>query len=68
VAAYEPTAAQLASLRRTIRRHLGHTGSPLAHGVLRDWDQTSRSFVRVAPMAEIARLEALFEGTAVSAA
>jgi glutamate synthase (ferredoxin) len=68
VAAYEPTAAQLASLRRTISRHLGHAGSPIAHAILGDWDQASRSFVRVAPMAEIARLEALFEGTAVSAA
>jgi glutamate synthase domain-containing protein 3 len=68
VAAYEPSAAQLASLRRTIRRHLGHTGSRAAQRILRDWEDTSRDFVRIAPMAEIARLEALFEGTAVSAA
>ena len=68
VAGYEPSAAQLVSLRRTIRRHLTHTGSRVAQGMLADWGVASRSFVRIVPTAEIARLEALFEGTAVSAA
>jgi glutamate synthase domain-containing protein 3 len=68
VAAYEPSAAQLVSLRRTIRRHLEHTGSRVAQRMLAEWEMASRSFVRIAPTAEIARLEALFEGTAVSAA
>jgi glutamate synthase domain-containing protein 2/glutamate synthase domain-containing protein 3 len=68
VAGYQPSAAQLVSLRRTIRRHLTHTGSRVAQVMLADWGVASRSFVRIAPTAEIARLEALFEGTAVSAA
>jgi glutamate synthase (ferredoxin) len=68
VAAYQPSAAQLVSLRRTIRRHVTYTGSKVAQAMLADWGVASRSFVRIAPMAEIARLEALFEGTAVSAA
>ena len=66
VAAYEPTEGQLQSLRRIIGRHLDATGSSLAKEILTGWDDASRRFVRVAPVAEVARLEALFEGTAVS--
>ena len=66
VAAYEPTAGQLESLRRIIARHLDSTGSSVARTVLDGWETTARNFKRVAPVAEVARLEALFEGTAVS--
>ena len=68
VAAYSPTDAQLESLKRVIGRHLDATASPRAADVLNHWEQKSRAFKRVAPVAEVARLEAMFEGTAASAA
>jgi glutamate synthase (ferredoxin) len=68
VAAYVPTQAQLDSLRRVIERHGRATGSPRAAALLKHWDRTATRFRRVAPMAEVARLEALFEGTSVPAA
>jgi glutamate synthase (NADPH/NADH) large chain len=68
VAAYEPTVGQLESLRRVIARHVEYTGSDVADAILSEWEQTSGDFKRVAPVAEVARLEAMFEGTAVSAA
>ncbi len=68
VAAYDPTAGQLESLRRVIARHLEYTGSTVARDILNDWENASSSFKRVAPVAEVARLEALFEGTAAAAA
>ena len=68
VACYEPTEGQLESLRRVIVRHFDATGSLKAKAILDAWAESSRDFRRVAPVAEVARLEALFEGTAVSAA
>jgi glutamate synthase (ferredoxin) len=68
VAAYSPTDAQLESLKRVIGRHLDATASPRAAHVLNHWEETSGAFKRVAPVAEVARLEAMFEGTAASAA
>jgi glutamate synthase domain-containing protein 2/glutamate synthase domain-containing protein 1/glutamate synthase domain-containing protein 3 len=68
VAAYEPTIGQLTSLERVIRRHFEATGSPIAGRILQAWDEESQHFRRVAPKAEVARLEALFEGTTVSSA
>jgi glutamate synthase domain-containing protein 3 len=64
VAEYEPSPGQLQSLRRVIDKHHEITGSPVAREILFGWALTSRSFKRVAPVAEVARLEALFEGTA----
>ncbi|MGH2807234.1 MAG: glutamate synthase-related protein, partial [Actinomycetota bacterium] len=66
VAAYEPTEAQLESLRRVIARHVEATGSMLGDDILERWSETAPRFKRIAPVAEVARLEALFEGTAVS--
>jgi len=68
VAAYEPTIGQLESLRRIVARHVDATGSEKATVILTQWDTLSPAFKRVVPVAEVARLEALFEGTAVSAA
>ena len=68
VATYEPTAGQLESLKRVITRHLDSTGSPIAGKILDDWEQASAAFKRIAPVAEVARLEALFEGTATTPA
>jgi glutamate synthase domain-containing protein 2/glutamate synthase domain-containing protein 1/glutamate synthase domain-containing protein 3 len=64
VAAYDPTSAQLASLQRVVKLHAGATGSGVARALLDDWKNASRAFSRVAPVAEVARLESLFEGTA----
>jgi glutamate synthase (ferredoxin) len=68
VAAYEPTSGQLESLRRVIARHLEYTDSAVAAEILDGWETTSRHFKRIAPVAEVARLEGLFEGTAAAAA
>ena len=68
VGTYEPTSGQLESLRRIVARHAEATGSRHAGEIRDDWAGASRAFKRVAPVAEVARLEALFEGTAVSAA
>jgi glutamate synthase domain-containing protein 2/glutamate synthase domain-containing protein 3 len=66
VAAYEPTTGQLESLKRVIQRHREATGSSVAGALLASWDETQHHFKRVAPVAEVARLEALFEGTAAA--
>jgi glutamate synthase domain-containing protein 2/glutamate synthase domain-containing protein 1/glutamate synthase domain-containing protein 3 len=65
---YAPNLGQLESLRRVIVRHREATGSPKAAAILQDWTTASAAFCRVAPRAEVARLEALFEGTAAAAA
>ncbi|MEA2434452.1 MAG: hypothetical protein QOG54_1909 [Actinomycetota bacterium] len=67
VATYEPTDGQLESLRRVISLHSTATGSPLAEAILDGWEQLAECFKRVAPVAEVARLEALFEGAETSA-
>jgi glutamate synthase (ferredoxin) len=63
VAAYVPAQAQLDSLRRVIERHARATGSGRAAAMLRHWEHAALKFRRVAPMAEVARLEAMFEGS-----
>jgi glutamate synthase domain-containing protein 3 len=66
VAAYAPTEGQLESLRRVIELHAEATGSAIGTAIVEEWDALSTFFKRVAPVAEVARLEALFEGTAAS--
>jgi glutamate synthase (ferredoxin) len=68
VAAYDPTEGQLESLRRVIGLHQEATGSEVAAAILGDWENAAASFRRIAPVAEVARLEALFEGTTTSPA
>ncbi|MDQ3981422.1 MAG: glutamate synthase large subunit [Actinomycetota bacterium] len=68
VAAYEPRHAQLDSLRRVIERHCRATGSPRATALLKHWEAAASRFRRVAPVAEVARLEALFAGADAPAA
>jgi glutamate synthase domain-containing protein 3 len=65
VASYEPTSGQLESLRRVVARHAELTGSGLAASLLERWAEDAASFKRVAPVAEVARLEALFQGPEV---
>ncbi len=66
VSPYQPTPAQLESLKRVIHRHCEATGSTVADAILASWEETQHHFKRVAPVAEVARLEALFEGTAAA--
>ncbi|MGH2699446.1 MAG: glutamate synthase large subunit [Actinomycetota bacterium] len=66
VAAYEPTTGQLESLKRVIQRHCEATGSGVGAALLSSWDNSQQHFKRIAPVAEVARLEALFEGTAAA--
>ena len=68
VAAYMPTTGQLESLRRVVGRHAELTRSTKAQAILATWEHSHRYFCRIAPRAEVARLEALFEGTATAAA
>ncbi|MDQ3645758.1 MAG: glutamate synthase large subunit [Actinomycetota bacterium] len=68
VAAYDPTDGQLLSLRRVIERHVDVTSSAIGAEILETWVESSTAFRRVAPVAEVARLEALFEGTVVAPA
>jgi glutamate synthase domain-containing protein 3 len=48
---------QAAELRFLLERHRELTGSPRAAAMLDDWDTTLRSFWRVAPVGEVARIE-----------
>ncbi len=66
VAAYEPAAGQLQSLKRVIELHAAATGSAIATTLVEEWDALAPMFKRVAPVAEVARLEELFEGTAAA--
>jgi glutamate synthase domain-containing protein 3 len=59
---------QLESLRRVIDRHLEATGSPKARRVLANWGSESQAFCRIAPVEAVARLESLFDGTAIEPA
>jgi glutamate synthase domain-containing protein 3 len=68
VAAYRPTEGQLTSLQRVIQRHAELTGSQRARTILDDWGRTSVRFKRIAPVAEVARLEAMFETSEVAPA
>ncbi|MDQ3987530.1 MAG: glutamate synthase large subunit [Actinomycetota bacterium] len=68
VASYEPTTGQLESLKRVIEKHVSLTGSSTGTAIIDGWQTSCRFFRRVAPRAEVARLEALFEGTATAAA
>jgi glutamate synthase domain-containing protein 3 len=68
VGVYEPSAGQLESLKRVIQKHRELTGSTLAEEILDGWELRAGGFRRVAPRAEVARLEAMFEGTTSAAA
>ena len=53
---------QAARLRHVVERHRELTGSPVAAGMLADWDATLDCFRRVAPVGEVARIERANEG------
>jgi glutamate synthase (ferredoxin) len=63
VEARRPTPAQLPSLHRLVERHAKLTGSVRAKALLASWEEEAGSFWRVVTKAEVAMLEAAFEGT-----
>jgi glutamate synthase domain-containing protein 3 len=63
VGAYRPAADELAETRALVERHHRFTGSDRAGALLAEWDEACASFWRVAPRAEVARLQSEYEGT-----
>jgi glutamate synthase domain-containing protein 3 len=63
VSAHRPEGAEAETLRRLLERHLRFTGSRRAAQLLDSWDEALGLFWRVAPKAEVARLESAAEGT-----
>jgi glutamate synthase (ferredoxin) len=51
-----------AELKTLLQRHLDRTGSPRAGAILADWDAQIQLFWRIAPVEQIAKLEAANEG------
>ncbi len=62
VEAATPDDIQRADLRFLVERHRELTGSARASAMLDDWDETIRSFWRVASIDEVARIERANEG------
>ena len=50
-------------LRELVERHATYTGSRAARAILEDWHQALHRFWRVAPKADVARIENQHEGT-----
>jgi glutamate synthase domain-containing protein 3 len=63
VAAQRVEPREASELRKLLERHLRFTGSARAAALLESWDEAVRLFRRVAPKAEVARLEGAAEGT-----
>jgi len=67
VAAQRLEPADASTLRELLERHAALTGSTRAATLLERFDETLREFWRVAPKAEVARIESDAEGTAQGA-
>jgi glutamate synthase (NADPH) large chain len=63
VAAHRPGLHDLDALRSLLERHVRYTGSARAEALLESWETVSPSFSRIAPKAEVARLQSAYEGT-----
>jgi glutamate synthase domain-containing protein 2/glutamate synthase domain-containing protein 1/glutamate synthase domain-containing protein 3 len=63
VEACRPESSQLARLHELIQRHVELTGSARGTVLLTDWDDRSGAFWRIAPRGELARVEAVHEGS-----
>ena len=63
VAAHRPGLHDLEALRSLLERHVRYTGSARAEALLESWETVSPSFSRIAPKAEVARLQSAYEGT-----
>lgn len=60
---HRPPRAQMAELLELIADHAELTGSKKAFDILGDWDAQSKHFWRLAPKADVAKLEAAHEGS-----
>ena len=56
-------AQELDTLRELLARHVRFTGSAVAQVLLGRWHEAGAEFWRVAPLAEVARIESAAEGT-----
>lgn len=63
VGEHELLAGQGVRLRDLIERHARHTGSSVARSILEDWSRALHALWRVAPKADVARIENQHEGT-----
>ncbi len=63
VTAYRPGTDELARLRSLLERHAELTGSARATELLGRFDEVAAAFWRIAPKAEVARIESAAEGT-----
>jgi glutamate synthase (ferredoxin) len=63
VSAYRVSTAEAEQLRGLLERHVHFTGSRRAAALLADWESALARFWRVAPKAEVARIESAAEGT-----
>jgi glutamate synthase (ferredoxin) len=63
VEARRPDSAQLSGLRDLVERHVRLTGSAAGSALLDEWDRRCAEFWRIAPRGELARVEAVHEGS-----
>jgi glutamate synthase domain-containing protein 3 len=63
VEARRPDSIQLSRLRELIERHVLLTGSTRGQALLDGWEARSSEFWRIAPHGELARVEAVHEGS-----
>jgi glutamate synthase (ferredoxin) len=63
VSALRISTAEAEELRGLLERHVHHTGSRQASELLGNWEAELARFWRVAPKAEVARIESAAEGT-----
>ncbi|HWD10087.1 MAG TPA: glutamate synthase-related protein, partial [Actinomycetota bacterium] len=63
VSLHRPDGPQLASLRHLVARHADLTGSARAQELIGSWRELAPRFWRVAPKAEVARIEGGHEGS-----
>jgi glutamate synthase (ferredoxin) len=56
-------AEQAIRLHDLVERHAAYTGSAVARNLLDDWGESLHNFWRVAPRADVARIENQHEGT-----
>ncbi|MGH2705911.1 MAG: glutamate synthase large subunit [Actinomycetota bacterium] len=63
VTIHRPPAEMLASLRDLLEEHAALTGSARAEQILGHWHRESPHFFRVAPKADVARIESAHEGS-----
>ena len=50
-------------LHKLLERHAAYTGSIVAQAILQDWHDALHRFWRIAPKADVARIENQLEGT-----